>query len=538
MGLKIYRAAVIVLAFVMTVAGLNLSHLPDRALAEEPGNPAIAAAPYEQYPLAPLPTWVKYQWLSWYAVGMGMNEDYLKAQVDYIADNLADLGPWHILVDAGWYVSEGKPGSDWRNVDSEKFPSGLRALVDYAHARGVRVVLYISVPYINDKNTQGNWLGQAEVIRQHPDWLIPLGSSEAGNGYLYNFDNPELRAYLAEVLRDFFIEYDVDGIKVDGFGDAGREVNLAVQRGRFKELAKPSLQAAEIYEFIYNTAVSLKPDAYIEGGWFPPVTARPYVHTVRYGDEFPAFNYAYPSGGLRQHVDYAIIQRTRLGQRPNIGAVWGDPNNVSVGYQWLEAGLALSAQVVLGFDLPSMNQQVLDGYRARLSQYNAFLAQPIVGGSPDPDVFASRSNRTTYVGAINRDSRRKVIDINFERYGLRPDQSYLVYDVISDSYFRASGSIGFEVLPERFRLFLIRDEIGVMWTNASYQEAYIPGELTIILDGPASLPGYVDIHTPPFQEVYLDDSPLTPNQYEFDAVNNVLSLGFGYDGQRAVRIVY
>ncbi|MBI2865396.1 MAG: alpha-galactosidase [Chloroflexi bacterium] len=531
------RAAAAKLAALVAV-GLLVAIVIAPASAGERASAGDLGASFRRYQQAPLPGWVKYQWLSWYAVGMSINEEYLKSQIDYIAENLADLGPWHILVDAGWYVSEGRPDADWRNVDAAKFPSGLRALVDYAHSRGIRVVLYLALPYLDDSPTPGNWLGLRGIIDSHPDWLIPLGRGSNGDGYLLDFGKQQVREYFAVVLHDFLAEYDVDGIKVDGFGDADREVKAAIERGLFTEEDAPSLQSAEIFEFIHETAVSIKSDVYIEAGWFPPVSARSHVHTVRYGDEYPAFEYPYPSGGLRQHVDYSLIQRSQLGERPNIGAIWGDSNEVSIGYQWLEAGLALSSQVVLGFDLPSMSPEVLSGYRSRLAQYNAFQAEPRVGGGSDPDTFVSVTNGTAYVGVINRDATKKIKTVDLAAYGLNPHLSYLVYDVISDSFFRASGSLSFEVQPGRFRLFFLRDEVGVVWTNASFEQTFVPGRMTIALKGPASLTGFVDIHTPPFAGVFLDGVQLTADQYRFDSVNNVLTLVFGFDGPREVRIVY
>src|SRR5262249_34329559 len=147
------------------------------------------------YPTVPLPDWVQHQWLSWYVYYFDINEDVLRQQVDYIADNLAGTGQWHLLVDAGWYVGEGRPDADWRNVDRDKFPQGLREFVDYAHQRGVKIVLYFGTPYLNTQEAPGNWMGMTGLAHEHPDWLILTGQDDTTSHYLMDYANPGLRDY-------------------------------------------------------------------------------------------------------------------------------------------------------------------------------------------------------------------------------------------------------------------------------------------------------------------------------------------------------
>jgi alpha-galactosidase len=73
--------------------------------------------------------------------GTAIDEWKMREFIDYIASYLRDAGPWHILLDAGWFIAEGRPGAELSRVDTEKFPSGIRALVDYAHARDIRMIL-------------------------------------------------------------------------------------------------------------------------------------------------------------------------------------------------------------------------------------------------------------------------------------------------------------------------------------------------------------------------------------------------------------
>ena len=319
------------------------------------------------YPEAPMPGWIRFQWLSWYAYNMDIGEDVLQRQADYIAANLADLGTWNILIDAGWYVSEGRPESDWRHVDLDKFPGGLRQMVDSFHAQGMRVVLYLSVPYIDSREQSHDWLGMRAIIDQHPDWLQVLGGDEYRQSFAFDFRNPEVRAYWSAVMEDFFVKYAVDGIKVDGIGNAEGAIVSGDKLDSFGLVDDVNQQTMTIYEFFHREATHRRTDAYLETGWLSPTFARPYVHTFRYGDEAPVFSSPYPFPGLVQHVDYAIIQKQILGQRPNMGAIYDDASQSVVNRWWLEAGLALGTHVTIGFDLTSLTQEALSDYRSLLT---------------------------------------------------------------------------------------------------------------------------------------------------------------------------
>ena len=48
-----------------------------------------------------------------------MDEWKIREFVDYLADNLGDVGPWHILLDAGWFIAEGRPGAELSVVDQD-----------------------------------------------------------------------------------------------------------------------------------------------------------------------------------------------------------------------------------------------------------------------------------------------------------------------------------------------------------------------------------------------------------------------------------
>lgn len=497
------------------------------------------------YPPPPIPDWVKYQWGTWYAFGMDYDEETVRAQIDYIAENLADLGRWSILLDAGWYVAEGRPGSGWE-VDLEKFPSGLRDLVDYAHSRDIKVVLYFSAPYLDDREREGNWLGLRGFIEQHPDWVIPLQSDDTGASYVYDFTNPELVEYMRKLISDFFLVYDVDGIKIDGLGQAEGELLSVEERDSFGDVNKIRMFTMEIYRLVYEEATRAKKDVYIESGWAIPNFANRFAHTFRYGDEFPDFEARYPHAGLVEHVDYAAIQKRLVGQRPNMGMVWGGPESQRTIRLWFEAALALGTQMTISTDLSRLSSRDLSALRSVLVHYNAFQGETHFVGMPFPESFATTSNGITYLGGLNRDREAKETVFNLSDYGLDWEREYLVYDVSSNSFSRVRGSFPATLEGSSFRLFLLRDTPGVMWTNSSYQAESAPGSLMVRVLGPRSITGFIQIYLPTSpSRVRLDGKELARsprliagNSYWYDEGTGVLRLRYRHDRPHTIEVEY
>ncbi|MBI2941281.1 MAG: NPCBM/NEW2 domain-containing protein [Chloroflexi bacterium] len=498
------------------------------------------------YPPAPLPVWARYQWISWYAFNVGIDEENLRAQIDSLARNLADLGPWNILVDAGWYVAEGRDGADWRNVDRDKFPSGLRALVDYAHSRGIRVVGYLSTPYLDSRERPGDWLGLRRVIEEHRDWLIELGSDEARQSFAFDFANPEVRAYWAAVIRDLLVEYDVDGIKIDGLGNAEGAQLAPGEVDFFGRVEAVADQTMDIYRFISGQATGLKPDVYLQTGWLTPTLAHPYAHTFWYGDDYPAFSNAYPFPGLREHVDYAIVQRQLLGQRAHMGNIYDDPNGSTINRWWLGAGLALGTKVALSFDLTSLSPEDLAAYRSLLVHYNAFTGETRFGPGLYPDYFATTVGGTTYLGLINRDDHPRTISPSFVELGLDEGAIYTAFDVEEQRFFRVLAELPVELAGQSFRLIILRRDPGVIWTDSSFNVRSIPRGLEIAVRGPTSIPGDLHLAVPEPRSVSIDGRPSPPASpggvswrgHWYDAEAGVLQLRYSHRLPHRIRVTF
>ncbi len=106
-------------------------------------------------------------------------------------------------MDAGWYPCDGvgwpKVGT-WE-VDSRRFPDGLRAVSDYAHAKGVKTILWFEPERVHSDT----WL-----TKNHPEWV--LGGEQGG---LLNLGNPAAREWLTDHVDQLLTREGIDLYRQD-----------------------------------------------------------------------------------------------------------------------------------------------------------------------------------------------------------------------------------------------------------------------------------------------------------------------------------
>src|SRR5258708_7421892 len=80
-------------------------------------------------------------WNSWNAFNMGINETVLKATADLmVSSGMRDAGYVYINLDDGWQISRDAKGET--QPDPSTFPSGMKALGDYFHSKGLKFGIY------------------------------------------------------------------------------------------------------------------------------------------------------------------------------------------------------------------------------------------------------------------------------------------------------------------------------------------------------------------------------------------------------------
>ncbi len=80
-------------------------------------------------------------WNSWNKFACNVSEDLVKSAADaMVSSGMKDAGYQYMVVDDCWQVSRDAAGNIV--VDAKKFPSGIKALADYVHSKGLKFGIY------------------------------------------------------------------------------------------------------------------------------------------------------------------------------------------------------------------------------------------------------------------------------------------------------------------------------------------------------------------------------------------------------------
>ena len=106
-------------------------------------------------------------------------------------------------MDAGWYENYGAgwPRVGTWEVDTNRFPHGLRAVSDFAHQHGIKTLLWFEP----ERVTAGTWLTE-----NHPEWI--LGGAKGG---LLNLGDDAARRWLTDHVDKVLTEQGIDLYRQD-----------------------------------------------------------------------------------------------------------------------------------------------------------------------------------------------------------------------------------------------------------------------------------------------------------------------------------
>ena len=114
-------------------------------------------------------------------------------------------------MDDGWFGQRKDDHAglgDWY-VNPQKFPHGLKPLIDKVHSLGMDFGLWVEPEMVNP---------DSDLYRKHPDWVLSFPGrprTEARNQLVLNLARPDVRAYVFGFLDKLLNENDIAFLKWD-----------------------------------------------------------------------------------------------------------------------------------------------------------------------------------------------------------------------------------------------------------------------------------------------------------------------------------
>jgi hypothetical protein len=164
-------------------------------------------------------------WSSWSWVRRTPTEAQIKAQADAMASSglaahgfvYINLDDFYQKCDANGFVVDGN--GRWA-VDSAKFPSGIKALADYIHGKGLKFGFYVTPGIAKNAVTANTPIaGTPYHAKDIADTSKTEKNYNCKNMYFIDYSKPGAQEFINS-WADQFASWGVDYLKIDGVGAA------------------------------------------------------------------------------------------------------------------------------------------------------------------------------------------------------------------------------------------------------------------------------------------------------------------------------
>jgi alpha-galactosidase len=128
-----------------------------------------------------------------------------------LAEKASKLGVERFVIDDGWFGQRKDDHAglgDWY-VNPEKFPHGLKPVIDRVHALGMDFGIWVEPEMVNP---------DSDLYRKHPEWAMNFPGrprTEARNQLLLNLARPDVREYVFQWLDQLVTSNDIAFLKWD-----------------------------------------------------------------------------------------------------------------------------------------------------------------------------------------------------------------------------------------------------------------------------------------------------------------------------------
>jgi alpha-galactosidase len=212
-------------------------------------------------------------WCSWYRFWTGVTEADIVSNLDYLTAHRQELPVQYVQLDDGYQADIG----DWLTVN-DKFPHGLKWLVDRIHEAGFQAGLWLA-PFLAGANSQ--------LYKDHPDWVVQhkpgtpyvamINWGQAN--YALDLSRDDVHEWLHHVFSTVTGVWGFDYVKID-FVYAGAVDGIRAQEGTTR---------AQLYRRGLETIRKAVGDRFILGCGNPMGPSIGLVNGARIGPDVAPF---------------------------------------------------------------------------------------------------------------------------------------------------------------------------------------------------------------------------------------------------------
>ena len=408
-------------------------------------------------------------WCSWYFYYQHVNDEEVRRNARWIAENLKDYGAQYVQVDDGWQA-EPRGSRDW-TIIRPLFPRGMADLASYIKSLGLKPGIWIA------PHGQSN----EEVVKNHPGvfMLKPDGTSASSSWegkWLVDPTAPETMNYLHNLFTTL-TKWGYEYFKIDGQPTVVSEFRRSIP---FMKNAQETDDVADLYR---NTLAPIRaaigPTSYLLGCWGIPLEGIGYMNGSRTGGDV-VLSWDSFFTALSCTNRYYFLHNVVWYCDPDV-MILRSPMTMDQARVWATLQ-GLTGQALLTSD------RVMDWSEERVriarSVYPAVDIRPL-------DLFPSRQNKNIWdlkvnhlnrnydvVGVFNYDSTKPdQVYLSWKDLGLPDDTAIHVYDFWNNEYLGAwKGGMAVDVASTACRVLTLvpaHDQIQLVSTSRHITQGWI-----------------------------------------------------------------
>src|SRR2546421_9189703 len=213
-------------------------------------------------------------WCSWYFYYQEINEDEVRRNARWMAENLKDYGARYVQIDDGWQGTGCGLGEnrDWTTID-KRCSSGMAGLARYIKSLGLSLGIWLA-PHVQSS--------ESGVKSRPVVFMLKADGSSASSTwegkYLVDPSTPEGRGYMKDLFKTL-AGWGYEYFKIDG-----QPVVIREYRTKKASMKNPAGDTDALYRgTLESIRAAIGPDRYLLGCWVVPLEGVGLMNGSRIG---------------------------------------------------------------------------------------------------------------------------------------------------------------------------------------------------------------------------------------------------------------